>query len=102
MEFSARDHAWLYGVLAQEIRRAQPDDFPDLLRDAVETCAVQRGSRMGWAADESGFPRSMLAYLACGELPDFSGESQVQVAGTDPIVWHVTTCPGRRNGPGRT
>lgn len=92
MEFSAHDHAWLFGVLAQEIRSACPHDFPDLLRDAVETCAVQRGRRMARAADACGFPRSMLAYLACGELPP-SPDAALTVAGDDPIVWHVTACP---------
>lgn len=93
MEFCARDHAWLYGVLAQEIRRERPEDFPAILQAAVEAYGAQRGSRMGQAADACGFPRSMLTYLSCGEWTAAPGESSLEIAGTDPIVWHVTACP---------
>ena len=92
MEASARAHALLFGVLAQEIRRARPGDYPVLLQSAVETYGLQRGRRMGQAADACGFGRTMLAYLACGELPPSPG-AVTDVAGDDPVVWHVTACP---------
>ena len=65
MKYSARDHAFVYGVIAQEILAEVPD-APAVLEEAIKVYGLQRGSRMGQTAEAFGDDRTMQTYLAYG------------------------------------
>ena len=93
MSYTARDHAYVYGVIAQELLAAKPE-AEDVLREAIETYGRQRGSRMGQTADAFGDPRTMQTYLAYGEWAPAPGEMDIAIPEESPsAVWNVKKCP---------
>ena len=92
-EYTARDHAYVYGIIAQEIVRVCPD-APDVLREAITVYGLQRGSRMGQTADAFGDERTMQTYLAYGEWAPAPGEMDIDIPEESPsAVWNVRKCP---------
>lgn len=93
MKYTARDHAYVYGVVAQEIVKACPD-APEVLKKAITVYGLQRGSRMGQTADAFGDARTMQTYLAYGEWAPAPGEMEICIPEESPsAVWNVKKCP---------
>ena len=93
MKYSARDHAFVYGVIAQEILADVPD-APAVLEEAIKVYGLQRGSRMGQTAEAFGDDRTMQTYLAYGEWAPAPGEMDISVPEESPsAVWNVKKCP---------
>lgn len=93
MKYTARDHAFVYGVIAQELLKKHPDAL-DTLEKAIKEYGLQRGSRMGQTADAFGDPRTMQTYLAYGEWAPAPGEMDIEIPQNSPsAVWHVKKCP---------
>ncbi|MDO4476018.1 MAG: L-2-amino-thiazoline-4-carboxylic acid hydrolase [Lachnospiraceae bacterium] len=93
MKYTARNHAFVYGVIAQEILAAC-EGAPEILEKAIRTYGLQRGSRMGQTAEQFGDPRTMQMYLAYGEWAPAPGEMDVRVPEETPsAVWNVHRCP---------
>ena len=93
MKYTARDHAYVYGIIAQEVMKACPDGA-HILEEAIKTYGLQRGSRMGQTADAYGDPRTMQMYMAYGEWAPAPGEMDIDVPEESPsAVWHVKKCP---------
>lgn len=93
MKFTARDHAFLYGVIAQEIVKAC-DASAEILENAIKTYGLQRGSRMGQTADLYGEERTMQTYMAFGEWAPAPGEMDIAIPVERPsVVWNVKKCP---------
>ena len=93
MNYTARDHAFIYGVLAQELLAAAPGS-EDVLKQCIEVYGLQRGSRMGQTADAFGDARTMQTYLAYGEWAPAPGEMDIEIPEESPsAVWNVKKCP---------
>ncbi len=93
MNYTARDHAFIYGVLAQELLAAAPGS-EDVLKQCIEVYGLQRGSRMGQTADAFGDARTMQTYLAYGEWAPAPGEMYIEIPEESPsAVWNVKKCP---------
>lgn len=96
MNYTARDHAFVYGVIAQEVLARRPDGT-DVLEEGIKLYGLQRGSRMGQTADAFGDPRTMQTYLAYGEWAPAPGEMEIEVPEESPsAVWNVKKCPWSR------
>ena len=92
-KYTARDHAYVYGVIAQEIVKVCPD-APDVLREAIMVYGLQRGSRMAQTAVAFGDERTMQTYMAYGEWAPAPGEMDICVPEESPsAVWNVKKCP---------
>lgn len=93
MKFTARDHAFVYGVIAQEIISCCPD-AETILEEAIKTYGLQRGSRMGQTCDAFGDKRTMQTYMAYGEWAPAPGEMDIAIPEESPsAVWNVKKCP---------
>lgn len=93
MKFTARDHAFVYGVIAQEITAACADSAV-ILEEAIKIYGLQRGSRMGQTADLYGDARTMQHYMAYGEWAPAPGEMDIAIPEESPsAVWNVKKCP---------
>ena len=94
MKYTARDHAFVYGVIAQELM-ARPDcDAAAVLEECIKVYGLQRGSRMGQTADAFGDPRTMQTYMAYGEWAPAPGEMEIEIPEESPsAVWNVKKCP---------
>lgn len=93
MKLTAKSHAFLYGVIAQELLQVKPC-AEDILKEAIQVYGLQRGSRMGQTAELFGDERNMRTYLAYGEWVPEPGEMEVEITQESPsAVWHVKKCP---------
>ena len=93
MNYTAREHAFIYGVIAQELMRIAPD-AGETLAESIRVYGLQRGARMGQTAEKFGDERSMRTYLAYGEWAPAPGEMDVEIPQNSPsAVWHVKKCP---------
>lgn len=93
MKYTARDHAYVYGVIAQEIM-AGCECSEKVLEEAIKVYGLQRGSRMGQTCDAFGDTRSMQTYMAYGEWAPAPGEMDIAIPEESPsAVWNVKRCP---------
>ena len=93
MSYTARDHAFIYGVIAQELLSAYPNALATLEK-SICVYGRQRGARMGQTADVFGDNRTMQSYLTYGEWSPAPGEMEVDIPQDSPsAVWHVEKCP---------
>lgn len=93
MKYTARDHAFVYGVIAQEILASAPDAVA-VLEKAIQVYGLQRGSRMGQTAQMFGDERTMQTYLAYGEWAPAPGEMEIDIPQESPsVIWNVKKCP---------
>ena len=93
MKFTARDHAYVYGVIAQEIM-SRCEGAEAILEEAIKVYGLQRGSRMGQTCDLFGDERSMQTYMAYGEWAPAPGEMDIAIPEESPsAVWNVKKCP---------
>lgn len=93
MKYTARDHAYVYGTIAQTALKLYPD-CTDALVEGIKTYGLQRGTRMAQTAALYGDELSMQHYLAYGEWAPAPGEMEVDIPETSPsAVWHVKKCP---------
>lgn len=93
MKYTARDHAFVYGVIAQEILASVPDAVA-VLEKAIQVYGLQRGSRMGQTAEMFGDERTMQTYLAYGEWAPAPGEMEIDIPQESPsVIWNVKKCP---------
>jgi hypothetical protein len=93
VKYSAKDHAFVYGVIAQALIR-QGGEAKSVLEESIKVYGAQRGSRMGQTADAFGDQRTMQTYLLYGEWVSAAGEMIVDVTEETPCaVWHVHKCP---------
>ncbi len=94
MKYTARDHAYVYGVIAQELLTACPGEEEKTLKECIQVYGLQRGSRMGQTCDAFGDERSMQTYLAYGEWSPAPGEMDIDIPEESPsAVWNVKKCP---------
>jgi hypothetical protein len=92
-KYTAKDHAFIYGVIAQSALELFPDCKPALI-EGIQVYGLQRGSRMGQLADTFGDERSMQHYMAYGEWAPAPGEMDIEIPQVSPsAVWHVKKCP---------
>ena len=99
MKFTARDHAFVYGVIAQEVM-SRCTDAEEILKDAITVYGLQRGSRMGQTCDLFGDERSMQTYLAYGEWAPAPGEMDIAIPEESPsAVWNVKHALGCKAWP---
>lgn len=93
MKYTARDHAFVYGVIAQELLSAAAEG-ESVLEECIKEYGLQRGSRMGQTADAFGDKRTMQTYMAYGEWAPAPGEMEIEVPEESPsAVWNVKKCP---------
>ena len=93
MKYTARDHAFVYGVIAEELLRLYPERT-DVLEKGIKVYGLQRGSRMAQTAEAFGDPRNMRTYLAYGEWAPTPGEMDIDIPQSSPVaVWNVKKCP---------
>lgn len=94
-EFSAADHALLFGWIARAvIRRAGAERGEPVVRQAVRRYGEQRGRRMAQRAQAHGDPLSMDSFLAYGELQGREGDALYEtVQETPDLRSNVLRCP---------
>lgn len=91
--FSPRQHAVMFGLLAQEILKEFGDEGDALLMDAVARYGQERGARMARRCDRRGDRKDMVGYFAYSEWswPQGFRKSVLQ---TEPYYAHyVYECP---------
>lgn len=94
MKYTAKDHAYVYGVIAEELLAAYSGEEDETLRECIQVYGLQRGSRMGQTCDAYGDKRSMQTYMAYGEWAPAPGEMEIDVPEESPsAVWNVKKCP---------
>lgn len=94
MKYTARDHAYIYGVAAQALMAQEPENGLSVLEECIKTYALQRGHRMGQTAEAFGDPKTMQTYLAYGEWAPAPGEMDIRIPEESPsAVWNVWKCP---------
>lgn len=93
MGYTAKDHAYVYGVIAQELLRVRPDAL-ETLAQCIKIYGLQRGTRMGETAEAFGDRRTMQTYMAYGEWAPAPGEMKIDIPEESPsAVWKVRKCP---------
>lgn len=93
MQYTARDHAYVYGVIAQELLKKKEDAL-DVLEKCIKVYGLQRGARMGATAEAFGDERTMQTYMAYGEWAPAPGEMTIDIPEESPsAVWKVRKCP---------
>jgi len=93
MNYTARDHAFVYGAIAQAAFSLYPG-CAQVLVDGIKTYGLQRGARMAQTAAAHGDTLNMQHYMAYGEWAPAPGEMDVRVPETSPsAVWNVYKCP---------
>lgn len=93
MLFNAHDHAFIYGVIAEETLKNDASNKEALVKGII-IYGNQRGARMAQLANMHGKVLSMKNYLAFGEWAPAPGEMDVRIVETSPdAVWNVYKCP---------
>lgn len=93
MKFTARDHAFVYGTIAQAVFSLYPD-ATDAIVEGIKTYGLQRGARMAQTAACFGDENTMQNYLVYGEWAPAVGEMNIDIPERSPsAVWHVKKCP---------
>ncbi len=93
MNYTAKDHAFLYGVIAQTALKLYPG-CTDAVVSGIKEYGMQRGSRMAQTARAFGDEATMQNYLAYGEWAAGPGEMDVHIVQSSPLsVWNVRRCP---------
>ncbi|QTQ13362.1 L-2-amino-thiazoline-4-carboxylic acid hydrolase [Treponema parvum] len=93
MPLNARNHAFIYGVIAEETLKNDARNEEALIKGII-TYGNQRGARMAQLAVMNGKELSMKNYLAFGEWAPAAGEMDVRIAESSPdAVWNVYKCP---------
>lgn len=92
-KMTARDHAFIYGVIAEETLKMSEGLRGPLVKGII-TYGNQRGARMAQLAKMYGEETSMKNYLAFGEWSPAPGEMDVRIPQKTPSsIWNVHKCP---------
>lgn len=92
-DLTARDHAYIYGIITMEALDKYPQAKESLI-SGIKLYGNQRGARMAQYARKMGEDLSMQHYLAFGEWSPAPGEMDIEIPQETPdAVWKVKKCP---------
>lgn len=93
MNYTARDHAFVFGAVAQAALSLYPGCERALV-EGIKAYGRERGGRMAQNAEVFGDTLTMQHYLAYGEWAPAPGEMDIRIPETSPsAVWNVYKCP---------